>query len=133
MEEVETRPTLEMEEEMKFVVPLVLLMTALFAGAAVVQEEAPSGPINLSASGDYEGAVATASLRWQDESDNELGFEIVRADNNGEYRVVGFVGANTTRYKDKIGKYITGSFVYKVRAFNKHGKSEDSNIASVWF
>jgi hypothetical protein len=37
------------------------------------------------------------------------------------------------RYEDKIGRYITGAFVYKVRAFNQVGKSEDSNTVSVWF
>jgi hypothetical protein len=43
------------------------------------------------------------------------------------------VGANTTGYRDKVGKYVTGGFSYKVRAFNQAGKSEDSNRASVWF
>jgi hypothetical protein len=66
-------------------------------------------------------------------SDNELGFEVLRSDNNKEFRVVGMVGANTTRYRDKIGKYITGSFTYKVRAFNQAGRSEESNGVSVWF
>ena len=93
----------------------------------------PARPINLSVKGEFQGAVAVASLRWQDESDDELGFEILRADNGQDYRTVGFVGANTVRYEDKVGKYINGAFVYKVRAFNEEGKSPESNAASVWF
>ena len=64
---------------------------------------------------------------------NELGFEVLRSDNSEEFRVIGTVGANTAHYNDKIGKYITGAFAYKVRAFNQAGKSEASNIVSVWF
>ncbi len=74
-----------------------------------------------------------AILRWQDRSESELGFEIVRSNSGGEFRVVGMSGANTIRYEDKVGKYITGAFTYKVRAFNEVGRSEDSNSASVWF
>ena len=97
------------------------------------QQEVPEKPLQLETSQEYEGANATAVLNWRDMSDNELGFEVLRADNNGEFRVVGMVGANTPRYRDKIGKYITGSFTYKVRAFNEAGKSEESNASSVWF
>lgn len=115
---------------MKFMlVPLLLLVAA----GTSFQDQAPATPINLTASGNYEGAVAVSTLKWQDESDNELGFEILRSDNGEEYRTVGFVGANTSRYQDKIGKYITGAFTYQVRAFNQAGKSDVSNIASVWF
>jgi hypothetical protein len=99
----------------------------------VAQQEVPEKPLQLDASQEYEGANAIAVLKWRDMSDNELGFEVLRADNNGEFRVVGMVGANTPRYRDKIGKYITGSFTYKVRAFNEAGKSEESNASSVWF
>lgn len=120
---------------MKRVSVTLLLLIFGFAVAWARQEAegVPEPPTNLKASADYEGAVAVASLAWQDESDNEIGFEVLRSDNGEEYRVVGFVGANTARYKDKIGKYISGAFAYKVRAFNQQGKSEDSNMASAWF
>ena len=93
---------------------------------------APDNPSDLKAKSEYKGAVARAVLAWLDGSGNELGFEILRSDNAEEFRVVGMVGANTTRYTDEIGKYITGAFTYKVRAFNQFGKSE-SNVAGVWF
>lgn len=112
--------------------PLMLLFT-LGSMAEFRQEGVPEGPVNLVARGEYQGAEAITELTWQDESDNELGFEILRSDNGEEFRVVGFVGANTGRYQDKVGRFITGSFAYKVRAFNKAGKSEESNSASVWF
>ncbi len=97
------------------------------------ETKVPNKPLDLKATRRYEGATAVAVLVWRDESDNELGFEVLRADNNQDYRVVGMVGANTTKYEDKIGKYITGTFTYKVRAFNQAGKSEDSNVVSAWF
>ena len=106
----------------------LLMGVGVWEGAAV-----PERPINLSVKGEFKGAVAVARLKWQDESEDELGFEILRADNGKDYEVVGFVGANTVRYEDKVGRYINGAFVYKVLAFNEEGKSPESNAASVWF
>ncbi len=118
--------------KMKPVIAVLALIPLLVPGLAY-QDDPPEAPDNLQASGEYEGAVAVATLTWQDESDNELGFEVLRSDNSGEFRVVGFVGANTGRYQDKVGKYVTGSFAYKVRAFNQTAKSDFSNVVSVWF
>ena len=47
--------------------------------------------------------------------------------------MIRMIGANTLRFEDKVGKYMIGSFAYKVRAFNEEGRSEDSNTVSVWF
>lgn len=93
----------------------------------------PAAPLQLEAKAEYEGGTAIARLEWRDMSDNELGFEVLRSDNNGEFRVVGMVGANTPRFRDRVGKYVTGAFAYKVRAFNEAGRSGESNIAPVWF
>lgn len=118
---------------------LLVAAVMLVAGSLAVTLAAgesngvPNAPTDLRASTRFDGATAVAELQWRDQSDNELGFEILRSDNAGEFRVVGMVGANTTRYEDKIGRYITGAFVYRVRAFNEHGKSEPSNNVSVWF
>ncbi|HUG44372.1 MAG TPA: hypothetical protein VMN76_09045 [Acidobacteriota bacterium] len=103
------------------------------AAATAENQEVPEAPFQLEASAEFEGASAIAALRWRDQSESELGFEILRSDNQGEFRVVGIVGANTTEYRDKVGRYVTGAFTYKVRAFNEVGKSEDSNLVSVWF
>ena len=118
---------------MPFVLFVVLTASLASPSALLAQGQVPEKPIQLEATKDYQGANAIAVLEWRDMSDNELGFEVLRADNNGEFRVVGMVGANTPRYRDKVGKYITGAFTYKVRAFNEAGKSQDSNASSVWF
>ena len=119
----------------RFILGVFFTAWAVGIAAAGPQEapRAPEKPINLAVSSSFEGGTAVATLTWQDRSDNEVGFEVFRSDNGGEFRVIGMVGSNTSRYKDKIGKYITGVFVYKVLAFNEVGKSEDSNAASVWF
>jgi len=118
-----------------------ILVSGLLVGCLFLQGDVvlrgtvgiPEQPINLSVKGEFKGAVAVAGLKWQDQSENELGFEVLRAGDGEEYKVVGFVGANTVRYQDKIGRYVSGSFVYKVRAYNEEGKSPESNAAAVWF
>ena len=113
---------------------LFLILLAVFSWTtAQDQSEVPATPMQLEAKAQFEGANAVSALTWRDEADNELGFEILRSDNEGEFRVVGMVGANTAKYSDNVGRYVTGAFVYKVRAFNEAGKSDDSNTASVWF
>ncbi|MCZ6769224.1 MAG: hypothetical protein O7D93_08260 [Acidobacteria bacterium] len=106
----------------------------LTGGLTLAQEGSglPEHPNNLRVFTRYDGATAVAELSWQDHSDDEVGFEILRSDNGKEFRVVGMVGADTAHWEDKVGKYITGGFAYKVRAFNEAGKSEDSNVVSIW-
>jgi len=106
----------------------------LTVGLTLAQEGSgiPENPNNLRIFTRYDGATAVAELLWQDHSDDEVGFEILRSDNGKEFRVVGMVGADTAHWEDKVGKYITGGFAYKVRAFNEAGKSEDSNVVSIW-
>ncbi len=112
---------------------IVGLTWSCMAAFGAEEQSAPDNPTDLKAKSHYKGAVAMVVLSWLDESGNELGFEILRSDNGEEFRVVGMVGANTTRFTDEIGKYITGAFTYKARAFNQFAKSSDSNKASVWF
>ncbi len=117
-----------------FQIVLMVGMTwSCMAAFGAEDQVAPDNPNDLKAKSKYKGAVALVVLSWLDESSNELGFEVLRSDNNEEFRVVGMVGANTTRYTDEIGKYITGAFIFRVRAFNQIGKSGHSNAASVWF
>ncbi len=112
----------------------LFLLPFLASGLTFAQEEkgVPESPNNLRIFTSYEGATAVAELLWQDHSDDEVGFEVLRSDNGKEFRVVGVVGAGTAHYNDKVGKYITGGFSYKVRAFNEAGRSEDSNVVSIW-
>ena len=111
-----------------------LLLPFLASGLTFAQEEkgVPENPNNLRIFTRYDGATAVAELLWHDQSDNEVGFEVLRSDNGKDFRVVAVVGADSAHYNDKVGKYITGGFSYKVRAFNEAGRSEDSNEVSIW-
>ncbi len=115
-------------------VALILLFPFLVGGSTLAQEEkgVPETPNNLRVLTRYDGATAVAELSWQDHSDDEVGFEVLRSDNGKEFRVVAVVGADTAHYNDKVGKYITGGFSYKVRAFNEAGRSEDSDEVAIW-
>ena len=110
------------------------LLPFLASGLTFAQEEkgVPEPPDNLRIFTRYDGAIAVAELLWQDHSDNEVGFEVLRSDNGKDFRVVAVVGADSAHFNDKVGKYITGGFSYKVRAFNEAGRSEDSNVVSIW-
>jgi len=112
----------------------LFLLPFLVSGFTFAQQEkgVPETPNNLRISTRYDGATAVAELLWQDHADNEVGFEVLRSDNGKEFRVVAVVGADSAHYNDKVGRYITGGFSYKVRAFNEAGKSEDSNVVSIW-
>ena len=118
----------------KSILVSLFLLPFLVSGLTFAQEEkeVPEAPNNLRIFTRYDGATAVAELLWQDHSDNEVGFEVLRSDNGKEFRVVVVVGADSAHYNDKVGKYITGGFSYKVRAFNAAGRSEDSNVVSIW-
>ena len=106
----------------------------LFAGIMLAQKnEVPQKPHNLRAMTRLEGAVGVVDLSWRDGSNNETGFEILRSENGKEFKVVKMIGANTSHYVDEIGKYLMGSFAYKIRAFNEKGRSQSSETVSVWF
>ena len=117
----------------RFIVSVVLLVLLVPGTLSLGQEEeVPEKPHNLRVFTRYDGAMAVAELLWHDDSTNELGFEVLRSDNGGEFQVVGTVGVNSNHYDDKIGKYVTGPFAFKVRAFNRAGRSEESNLVSIW-
>ena len=75
----------------------------------------PAAPSNLT------GRFATPTsivLTWQDNSNNELGFQIQRAKSpGGPWSVVGIVGANVTSYTD-TGLAHSTTYYYQVGAFN---------------
>ena len=75
----------------------------------------PAPPSNLATM-----AVTSTSitLNWQDNSNNELGFQIQRATSSGgPWSVVGSVGANVTSYMDS-GLGSSTTYYYQVAAFN---------------
>ena len=75
----------------------------------------PAAPSNLT--GRFTTPTSIA-LTWQDNSDNELGFQIQRAKSpGGPWSVVGIVGANVTSYTDTHLAPST-TYYYRVGAFN---------------
>jgi len=68
---------------------LALLLAFCLSGFAQDEERVPKKPMQLEVAAEYKGADSIAVLKWRDMSDNELGFEILRSDNNKEFRVIG--------------------------------------------
>jgi len=75
----------------------------------------PAAPSNLATMGVTSTSI---TLNWQDNSDNEVGFQIQRAtSSNGPWSVVGSTGANVTSYTDR-GLNPSTMYYYQVDAFN---------------
>jgi fibronectin type 3 domain-containing protein len=75
----------------------------------------PAAPSNLAT---MNVDATDVTLTWQDNSDNETGFQIQRATSSGgPWSVVGSVGANVTTYTDS-GLSPSTTYYYEVAAFN---------------
>jgi len=87
----------------------------------------PAAPTALTAS------VLSSSrvlLNWSDNSGNEQGFRVQRAQGAGSFVLLAELGANATGYSDatvRAGKV----YQYRVRAFNQAGTSAWSNTIKV--
>lgn len=69
-------------------------------------------------------------LQWQDNSDNEDGFEIWRQQNDGEWLLIAATNADDATFTDGVIPIGT-TLAYKVRAWNQFGESDWSNIVSI--
>ncbi len=80
----------------------------------------PSEPINLEAA---EVNASSVTIKWEDTSDDESGFEIYRND-----LLIATVPANTTTYTDNN---VSGGeeYLYTVKAVNEAGKSEGVSLS----
>jgi len=88
----------------------------------------PAAPSDLQA---HPFSSSTVLLGWQDNADNEDGFDVYRGtapDAIDTY--VNNVPADTTSYSDS-GRSTDVDYYYLVRAFNAGGQSQPSNTASV--
>ncbi|MEJ5350245.1 MAG: fibronectin type III domain-containing protein [Melioribacteraceae bacterium] len=89
-----------------------------------VKDKPPAAPSNLiiKKTTDY-----SATLLWNDNSNNEKGFELWRKDGGGgTYRKIKTLPANTiSTIDDGISPFV--DYFYKVRAYNDTGPSEFSN------
>lgn len=85
---------------------------------------APNAPDNLQYS------VVSSSqinLTWNDNSDNEYGFEIEQSQDDVNYTMIDDVPENTTTY-DVTGLSEEEDYSFRVFAYNNYGDSEYSNI-----
>jgi alpha-tubulin suppressor-like RCC1 family protein len=83
-------------------------------------------------------ATAVSSFRidlfWQDNSNNEDGFEIERSTDGINYSLLTTIYSNGASYSDTIGLFPTTPYYYRVRAMNTIGdRSAWSNISSAIF
>lgn len=86
----------------------------------------PATPSNLTADAVEYFRI---NLSWQDNSNNENGFEIQRKQAGGKFSKIATVWRNCTYYQDENVSANT-TYYYRVRAYNINGNSSFSNIAS---
>ncbi len=72
----------------------------------------------------------SATLNWNDNSNNEIGFKIERKMGSGDFILIDSVGANVTTYTDNS---ISDNEIYSYRvfAYNSNAVSGYSNIVSI--
>ncbi|MFP4395332.1 MAG: DNRLRE domain-containing protein [Anaerolineales bacterium] len=87
----------------------------------------PAAPSNLSAAS---ASSTQIDLTWNDNSDNESGFKIERSPNgSSDWTQITTVGAGVTSHSNS-GLSDDTPYYYRVRAYNSHGNSGYSNVAS---
>ena len=75
-------------------------------------------------------AADSATLRWSDNSSNEMGFRIERNANGGTFIEIAATGQNITSVVDPVLNPDT-QYCYRVRAFNQFGNSAYTNTACI--
>ncbi|MBI5101154.1 MAG: SMP-30/gluconolactonase/LRE family protein [Nitrospirae bacterium] len=88
----------------------------------------PAAPSNLTAA-EVDPVTPHVNLSWNDNSDNETGFRIERASNNGQFLPLNTVGPGAGSYVDTAIAAFT-VYSYRVLAFNATGDSIFSNTAT---
>jgi hypothetical protein len=73
--------------------------------------------------------AAQLTLTWQDNSDDELGFNIERSTNGGSFAQIASVGPNVVTYVDT--SVVAGTaYSYRVAAYNAVGNSPYANVVT---
>jgi hypothetical protein len=91
----------------------------------------PAQPTNLSSSTTSDAKV---KLTWDDNSNNENGFAVLRSPDNFHTYKVDYVPVNATYYIDTIYGAIPGAlYYYKVSAYNSVGYSYYSNTTVITY
>ncbi len=86
----------------------------------------PAAPTDLKATGVDGPAI---DLAWTDHSALEDAYRVERSDNGAAFTTVGYLSANTTRYRDIYVNART-AYSYQVRAYKDGGFSGYTNVAS---
>ena len=98
----------------------VTIPDSVFAQKVVFPGSTPAAPSNLVAT------VASAkkiNLTWQDNSNNETGFEVYRASTaTGNFAIVGTTAANQTSFGDSTCSPST-TYFYKIKSIGQYGSS----------
>ncbi|MDD3149651.1 MAG: hypothetical protein PHV68_02360, partial [Candidatus Gastranaerophilales bacterium] len=99
---------------------------------AVIVKPVPKAPSNLVIESTAKGATSGnyyVNLKWNDNSDDESGFEILQATGSTDnFSVIKTPTANATSYGINIGSDPVETYYFKIRAKNSYGVSDDSNI-----
>jgi hypothetical protein len=104
----------------------IFIMTLSFAAMpqpTLATEMPPDAPGNF----EVTGSVTNVILRWEDNSDNELGFLIERQDPGGAWDKIGETTPDVNVYSDTVS--VPGTYLYRVSAWNNAGASDYSNKA----
>lgn len=101
-------------------------IAATITYANAVSSTIPAAPSNLSAAAS--SSSFNVFLRWRDNSNNENGFGIERGTSSIRFIQIATSGVNISTYTDFA--VATGTYYYRVRAFNNAGNSGYSNVAS---
>jgi hypothetical protein len=71
-------------------------------------------------------SAADLTLTWQDNSDNEAGFEVYRKVNDGQWELIAATNPDTPIFNDAVIP-IGAVLRYRVRAWNQFGESDFTN------
>lgn len=93
-----------------------------------VTQSPPARPTNM---GSQDAGVGSIELNWSDNSNDETGFHLERALEDGAFSQVASLPANSTSFTDS--QLQTGvTYSYRVRAWNSSGNSNFSPTVSHW-
>ncbi|HEY4154325.1 MAG TPA: PA14 domain-containing protein, partial [Puia sp.] len=102
----------------------VTIPDSVFAQKVTFPGSAPSVPSKLTATA---ASAKKINLSWQDNSNNENGFEIYRATSpTGDFAIVGTTGPNQTSFGDSTCSPAT-TYYYKIKSIGQYGSSAFNN------
>jgi hypothetical protein len=102
---------------------LSFLSTLVACSEEPATGDPPAAPTNL----EVVQAGGGAHLTWEDNSDNEDEFLIMRKDGTAEYQELASVTFDSVQYHDE--PLISGTmYVYKIVAVNADGESESNEV-----